>query len=163
MVRAARSEVAYPGLKSDIVSLGLVRSVAVRDRRVHGSLMLASARREVPDLLRAAIRSTLKEAGAVRTEVQILAPDRRLPVRDPWTDRGRLTGVRRVLAVGAGKGGVGKSTVAVNLALALRAEGFRVGARRWRTATPGYHPSRTGRRGPPPWRSGRSPAVFATR
>lgn len=46
---------------------------------------------------------------------------------DPWAARGRLPNVRKVVAVGAGKGGVGKSTVAVNLALALRGSGHRVG------------------------------------
>jgi ATP-binding protein involved in chromosome partitioning len=57
-----------------------------------------------------------------------LSPERRLPIRgEPWAERGRLPGVRHVIAVGAGKGGVGKSTVAVNLALALMESGLRVG------------------------------------
>ena len=126
-VRAALAAVEYPGLKSDIVSLGLVRSVTVRDGRVTVSLALSSGRPEVPDLLRSSIREALERAGAVRSEVQILAPDRRLPVRDPWSDRGRLPGARFVVTVGAGKGGVGKSTVAVNVALALKENGLRVG------------------------------------
>ena len=126
-VRSALGGVRYPGLTRDIVALGMVRSVAVRDGRVHVALMLATERPEVPDQLRAAVKAALAEAGAVRSEVQIVAPDRRLPVRDPWADRGRLPGVARVVAVGAGKGGVGKSTVAVNLALALKASGLRVG------------------------------------
>jgi ATP-binding protein involved in chromosome partitioning len=46
---------------------------------------------------------------------------------DPWSDQVRLASVRHVIAVGAGKGGVGKSTVAVNLALALAREGLRSG------------------------------------
>ncbi|MBX6331330.1 MAG: Mrp/NBP35 family ATP-binding protein, partial [Gemmatimonadaceae bacterium] len=46
---------------------------------------------------------------------------------DPWADQVRLASVRHVVAVGAGKGGVGKSTVAVNLALALARDGLRVG------------------------------------
>jgi ATP-binding protein involved in chromosome partitioning len=46
---------------------------------------------------------------------------------DPWADRAALPGVRRVVAVASAKGGVGKSTVAVNLALALLEEGHRVG------------------------------------
>src|SRR5690606_7017618 len=133
--RAALADVLYPGLTRDIVSLGLVRSVTVRSGRVHVSLVLSTSREDVPDLLRAAIRERLAAAGAVRSEVQILPPGK-LPMagqraaaaaRDPWADQGRLPDVARVVAVGAGKGGVGKSTVAANLALALSALGLRVG------------------------------------
>lgn len=127
-VRAALAQITYPGLKRDIVSLGLVRSVAVRNDRVHVSRALASPREEVPGQLRQAISDRLAKAGAVRSEVQILSPEGRLPDRgDPWAQRGRLPGVGHVIAVGAGKGGVGKSTVAVNLALALTEAGLRVG------------------------------------
>lgn len=126
-VRAALKEVAYPGLRRDIVALGLVRSVTVREGRVHVSLLLSGARPEVPDRLRAEIRERLARAGAVRTEVQILEPENVRRQRDPWADRAPLPNVARVVAVGSGKGGVGKSTVAVNLALALRAAGLRAG------------------------------------
>jgi ATP-binding protein involved in chromosome partitioning len=127
-VRAALAEVRYPGLTRDIVAFGLVRSVAVRDGRVHVSLVLGTTRAEVPDQLRSAIREKLAAIGAVRTEVQILSPERRAQgVSDPWAGRGRLPGVARIIAVGSGKGGVGKSTVAANLALALRLDGLRVG------------------------------------
>ncbi|HEU4647956.1 MAG TPA: Mrp/NBP35 family ATP-binding protein [Gemmatimonadales bacterium] len=127
-VRAMLAEVPYPGLRRDIVSLGLVRSVAVRDDRVHVSLAVASPRADVPDQLRETVRERLARGGAVRSEVQILLPDGRLPTRsDPWAARDRLPGVKHVIAVGAGKGGVGKSTVAVNLALALMESGLRVG------------------------------------
>lgn len=127
-VRAALAGILYPGMNRDIVSFGMVRSVSVRDGRVHVSLVLSSTRDEVPDQLRAAIREKLAAIGAVRTEVQILPPERRAPgVPDPWADRGRLPGVARVVAVGSGKGGVGKSTVAANLAIALGLEGLSVG------------------------------------
>jgi ATP-binding protein involved in chromosome partitioning len=127
-VRASLAEIPSPGLSRDIVSLGLVRSVAVRNDRVHVSLALASPREDVPDRLREAVRERLARAGAIRSEVQILSPEGRLPARgDPWSERGHLPGVRHVVAVGAGKGGVGKSTVAVNLALALGELGLRAG------------------------------------
>lgn len=127
LVRAALADVSFPGLRRDIVSLGLVRSVAVRNDRVHVSLTLSTEREEVPGLLREAITERLARAGAVRTEIQLLTPDRRPVERDPWASQGRLAGARRIVAVGAGKGGVGKSTVAANLALALRECGHRVG------------------------------------
>lgn len=125
--REALTGVTYPGLNSDIVALGLVRSVTVRNDRVHVSLSVSTERPDVPDLLRADIKTALQAAGAVRSEVQILPPERRARTSDPWAGRGRLAGVQRVIAVGAGKGGVGKSTVAVNLALALRESGLKVG------------------------------------
>lgn len=128
VARAALAQVAYPGLKRDIVALGLVRSIVVGNGRVHVSLELASPRAGVPEQLREAVRVALAEAGAIRSEVQILSPEGRASGReDPWAERDRLPGVRRIVAVGAGKGGVGKSTVAVNLALALSATGLRVG------------------------------------
>ncbi len=126
-VRAALGEVAYPGLRRDIVSLGMVRSIAVRNDRVHVSLTVSTERAEVPDLLRTAVRERLARVGAIRTEVQLLTPERRPADSDPWRKQGRLSNARTVVAVGAGKGGVGKSTVAVNLALAFRERGARVG------------------------------------
>ncbi|HMN09110.1 MAG TPA: P-loop NTPase [Gemmatimonadaceae bacterium] len=127
LVREALADVPYPGLRSDIVKLGLVRSIAVHNDRVHVSLTLSTEREDVPGLLRDAITARLAQAGAVRTEIQLLTPERKPVERDPWARQGRLPGARRIVAVGAGKGGVGKSTVAVNLALALQESGLKVG------------------------------------
>lgn len=127
LVRDALADVPYPGLRSDIVKLGLVRGISVSNDRVHVSLTLSTEREDVPGLLRDAITERLARAGAVRTEVQLLTPERKPAERDPWARQGRLPGARRIVAVGAGKGGVGKSTVAVNLALALRESGLKVG------------------------------------
>jgi ATP-binding protein involved in chromosome partitioning len=136
-VRAALAEVPYPGLSRDLVSFGMVRHVAACDGRVKVELGLRTADPSVPARLRAAVVERLTALGAATVEVVIREPEpAALPVppaaagaqrRDPWADQVRLGRVRHVVAVGAGKGGVGKSTVAANLALALAAEGVRAG------------------------------------
>jgi ATP-binding protein involved in chromosome partitioning len=78
-----------------------------------------------------AITRRLRKLGATDVEVVIRRPEALLASRsrgrgDPWAGRVRLGTAKHVLAVGAGKGGVGKSTVAVNLALTLAREGLRV-------------------------------------
>ena len=78
-----------------------------------------------------AITRRLRTLGATDVEVVIRRPETSVPSRsrgrgDPWAGRVRLGKAKHVVAVGAGKGGVGKSTVAVNLALALAREGLRV-------------------------------------
>lgn len=140
-VQRALRDVPYPGMTRDLVSFGMVRSVRVCDRRVSVELALRSEDISVPDRIRESIRVRLAEIGATMVTVDIVKPEpatRPLPrpagagapragVPDPWADRARLTSVRDVIAVGAGKGGVGKSTVAVSLALALVRAGFIVG------------------------------------
>ena len=81
--------------------------------------------------LDAAVTRRLRQLGATDVEVVIRRADSSPMARargrgDPWAGRIRLGTAKHVLAVGAGKGGVGKSTVAVNLALALAHEGLRV-------------------------------------
>lgn len=78
-----------------------------------------------------AITRRLRTLGATDVEVVIRRPEPSLAPHsrgraDPWAGRVRLGTAKHVLAVGAGKGGVGKSTVAVNLALTLAREGLRV-------------------------------------
>jgi ATP-binding protein involved in chromosome partitioning len=70
-VQEVLAGIRYPGLERDIVSLGLLRSVAVRNGRVHVSLVVSTSKPEVPGQLRTAIKEALSEAGAVRSEVQI--------------------------------------------------------------------------------------------
>jgi len=122
----------YPGLTRDLVSFGMVQHVAVCDGRVKVRLALRTADKSIPERLAAAIETVLRPLGATSVALEIVPPSAapvpaRHGVPDPWADQVRLASVRHVIAVGAGKGGVGKSTVAVNLALALAREGLRAG------------------------------------
>ena len=123
-VRAAIGRVSYPGFKRDVVSLGILRDVVVQAGRVDVSLDLPTAKREVIEALHQAIRSEVGGIPGV-TDVSFVPPSPE--TAPPRTSREPLPGVAKILAVASGKGGVGKSTVAVNLALALRARGLRVG------------------------------------
>jgi ATP-binding protein involved in chromosome partitioning len=131
-VTDALRAVLYPGLTRDIVSFGMVERVDIHDDRVAIRLGVHTRDAEALATLEQIIQSALKPLGASEVVVQIVPPSpaTALPLRagtpDPWAEQVRLANVRHVVAVGAGKGGVGKSTVAVNLALALAREGLRV-------------------------------------
>jgi ATP-binding protein involved in chromosome partitioning len=131
-VKHTLETVAYPGLTRDLVSFGMVQRVAVCDGRVKIRLALRTTDESIPQRLATAIETALLPLGAVTVALEIVPPTASSPqprggTPDPWADQVRLARVRHVIAVGAGKGGVGKSTVAVNLALALAREGLRAG------------------------------------
>jgi ATP-binding protein involved in chromosome partitioning len=129
--------------KSDqgLVAAGLVKGLAVEDGRVGFVLEVAAADAAAYAPVRdAAERALLQTPGVTRAQVVLTAPTPTVVTRrsaqvasDPRADPAamppaeRLAGVARVMAVASGKGGVGKSTVAVNLACAFAHLGLRVG------------------------------------
>jgi ATP-binding protein involved in chromosome partitioning len=131
-IRELLATVRYPGLSRDLVSFGMVEHVSVCDGRVKVRLAIATRDPGIPAQLRTRIADALLPLGATTVAVEIAPPNstpkptaRGTP--DPWAEQVRLAAVRHVVAVGAGKGGVGKSTVAANLALLLAREGLRAG------------------------------------
>jgi ATP-binding protein involved in chromosome partitioning len=133
-VTDALRQVPYPGLTRDIVSFGMVQQVAVCDGRVKVQLGMHTRGDSLIGKLRAGIRDALVPLGVADPVVEIVPPKpapQRTPVArgtpDPWAEQVRLASVKHVVAVGAGKGGVGKSTVAANLAIALARGGLRAG------------------------------------
>jgi len=115
-----------PDIRKDIVSLGFVKDVAIDRGRVAFTIELTTPACPVKDQMRdqaaAAVRAL---PGVADVAVTMTANVRSVSL--PETGRTPLPGVKNVIAVGAGKGGVGKTTVAVNLALALAKCGSRVG------------------------------------
>jgi len=130
VVTDALRGVCYPGLTKDLVSFGMVEHVSVCDQHVKVRLALHARDASVKSRLEVAISDALRPLGAAGVVVEIVPPTRAAPPAargrgDPWAEQVTLASARHVIAIGAGKGGVGKSTVAVNLALALAREGVK--------------------------------------
>jgi len=109
-----------------------VRRVSVCGTRVTMHLALQVSGSDELIELEGAITQQLRKMGATDVEVVIRRPETLVASHasrraDPWAGQVRLGAAKHVVAVGAGKGGVGKSTVAVNLALSLAREGLRAG------------------------------------
>src|ERR1051325_8867647 len=125
-VREALRGVLFPNFKRDIVTLGMVGDdIGVEQGIVRLHLRPGTDRPEVLQQLGRAIESTLRRLpGVARVELHVAgAAEGR--GRDPFAARAALPGVAHIVAVASTKGGVGKSTVAANLALALAAGGRR--------------------------------------
>ncbi|HEY9449345.1 MAG TPA: Mrp/NBP35 family ATP-binding protein [Gemmatimonadaceae bacterium] len=131
VITDALRNVMYPGLTRDLVSFGMVQHVSVCDGRVKVQLALRTPDPSTRSKLETSITDTLTPLGATLVAVEIVAPAAKptskshATASDPWSEQAGLTNVKHVIAVGAGKGGVGKSTVAVNIALALIRGGLR--------------------------------------
>jgi ATP-binding protein involved in chromosome partitioning len=141
-VRAALAKVIDPELRRPITELNMVKSVAVEpDGTTHVGIYLTTAacpkKSEISDRVRAVV-TDVPGTGAVTVELDVMSDEQRTELRKqlrgdqglsdepviPFAQPGSLT---RVYAVASGKGGVGKSSVTVNLAAALAARGLSVG------------------------------------
>jgi ATP-binding protein involved in chromosome partitioning len=115
-----------PDLRRDIVTLGFVKDVVTDGGNVSLTIELTTPACPVKDQLRdQAVAAVQALPGVTKANVQMTAKVRSASA--PETGKTPVPGVKNVIAVGAGKGGVGKTTVAVNLALALAKCGGRVG------------------------------------
>jgi ATP-binding protein involved in chromosome partitioning len=138
-VRAALAKVIDPELRRPITELGMVKDVSIgSDRGVHVEIYLTTSacpkKTEIADRVSRAV-ADVPGTGAVKVSLDVMSDEQRTELRKmlrgdarepviPFAQPGSLT---RVYAVASGKGGVGKSSITVNLAAAMAARGLSVG------------------------------------
>ncbi|MEM8875735.1 MAG: Mrp/NBP35 family ATP-binding protein [Planctomycetota bacterium] len=121
----ALRQVQDPELFKDIVTLGMVKRVEVDGTKVDVTVELTTPACPMKDKIEADVRAALQGAGATDVRVELTADTRGAKVKQ--AENNPLPQVKNIIAVGAGKGGVGKSTISANLAIGLQRTGASVG------------------------------------
>ena len=123
-VLAALGHVEEPDLKRDIVSLGMVKDITLGIDSVRFTIVLTTPACPLKELIRQRCEAAIHEHIGPEVAVQV---DMTANVTSTRNDAPLLPGVKNIIAIASGKGGVGKSTVTANLAIALHKSGAKVG------------------------------------
>jgi ATP-binding protein involved in chromosome partitioning len=120
----ALSNVEEPDLKKDLVTLNMVKDVAVEGFKISFTVVLTTPACPLKELIRKRCMDALEEKLGTNIEVAIAMTAEVTTIRN---NNPQLPGVKNIIAISSGKGGVGKSTITANLALALKDFGAKVG------------------------------------
>ncbi|RMF08308.1 MAG: MRP family ATP-binding protein [Candidatus Neomarinimicrobiota bacterium] len=128
-IKAILQTIPYPGFSRDIVSFGMVHAIHIQDDAVQVVLKISTQQEEKKQAVQAAVREKLEATQAFsRIDVQLLDEPPTPAQPQPAETGSAVNGtIDHIIAVASGKGGVGKSTVAANLAVALQQRGYQVG------------------------------------
>jgi len=132
-VREVLGKISYPGKSENLISSKIIEHLRVRDNSILIILKYDEPNVQIRSQIHETIKKTLeKEFSGYEINIKQVntgggtaaAPS---PQTDPWAGRAPIPNVKNILAVASGKGGVGKSTVSTNLAIALAAQDLKVG------------------------------------
>jgi ATP-binding protein involved in chromosome partitioning len=125
-IKEALKAVKYPGYSRDIVSFGLVQDIAAGNGVVTVVIQLTGNSPDAARQIKAESEAVLRRLPGVSTAfVEVRQQGAATPAARPGQNQ--IPGIKRIVAVASGKGGVGKSTVSVNLACSLQLLGATVG------------------------------------
>jgi ATP-binding protein involved in chromosome partitioning len=126
----ALKSIKYPGYSRDIVSFGLVKEISAANGAVSVTMQLTSPNSEAAAQIKIESERAIAALPGVKqiyVEVRQPAAGQSAGATNPFANQNKVSGVKRIIAIASGKGGVGKSTCSVNLACALTHLGAKVG------------------------------------
>jgi ATP-binding protein involved in chromosome partitioning len=126
-LKSLLQQVKYPGFSKDVVAFGLIQNVRETDNSVELGVKFSSEKEETRQEILSNIENVLRAGGYDKISIEVIQTPAQPAASQDAAEVPSIPGVKHTVAVASGKGGVGKSTVAANLATALRKQGHRVG------------------------------------
>ncbi|RMF59521.1 MAG: ATP-binding protein [Calditrichaeota bacterium] len=132
-IKTLLQQINYPGYDDNIISFGIVKSIKIQEKRITVELKFNTDDQDKKSQVKKNIQEVLsseipdRKIMVIEGLPTLTPPGPPQPSQDPWAGRAPIPGVKSIIAVASGKGGVGKSTVSTNLAIALAQEGLKIG------------------------------------